>query len=595
VTKQVRTIDRRIGIDFGTSTTVLCYLDFVDGEPQMPEARVIDLEHGSRLLESIVYDPPKGGPPLFGSQARAAARKDDRLGALASAFKMDLLSAEKRTEAEKRMRQLFGHLRERYEAQRGPLRYGEQRMERTFVSFPAKWPPPLREATISAAKAAMFPDVHGIDEPSAAMQYFLYHDLDEFRALDRQGVIRLDRPVVVLLVDMGAGTSDFVLYKTKLGSWQELEILSTWPAADGASLGGREIDGLIASAVTDYLKKYHVAPDRVGTLDKRSDRIIKYKELVVSPMLARDEVIQIGDFEYLDDLRRYGMLRDDAAPYRMDRTDFGNLAAAHFRAFLDLVEGALRDAIKREVIRSPKDIDLVLLTGGHSQWYFVHEALCGNAVPRMPLDRARIDWSLIGELKTGADTRRLLTANDPQTIVARGLVVPVDIEPVAANNLWYRIEIEIGSPPMRKSATILVVHRGEVLPIERKGVYRLELDRPGSGPVDVTTKVIPVVGMNLETGERFVEYSLTNTFEASSGDANSRNCLDLYLEVTVTKEEQVIYTGLLAYDATHEGWGLRSPNRGPFKKKEGDELWRKLNRARTKPELIQNMEEEVVR
>src|SRR5207253_10664576 len=118
---------------------------------------------GGRLLESVLYEPPEGGPPLFGVDARRRAEDDGKKKALVRGFKMDLLSKEKETYelAVERMRHLFVFLRERYCAQPNVMP-GQNISERTCVSYPAKWLSPLRDEVIQAAIDAGFANVKGM-------------------------------------------------------------------------------------------------------------------------------------------------------------------------------------------------------------------------------------------------------------------------------------------------------------------------------------------------------------------------------------------------------------------------------------------------
>jgi hypothetical protein len=569
--------ERNIGIDFGTSTTVLCYLDHADGRPRS-DSGFLTFEDGRPLMESVVYEPSPGSA-LFGLRARRAAESDQKLDALVSQFKMELLFEEKRTAAEKRMRQLFAYLHEQYEAKRSVM-HGDTVRERTFVSYPAKWPQPLREATLDAARCAGFSEVQGMDEPSAAMQFFLYRELGELRTLFRENVVTPGQPILVLLIDLGAGTTDIVLYKTTPGRSEGHKILNIWPPVEGANFGGRDIDALLGSYITDYIEANlnpNVPINSIETPSERLSEIVAHKELVISPKLGEKAVVD--RFGYLERFtRRLHILREDAPPYRMDRERFGQLAADHFRTFVELTNGIISDATEQNKIEGADEVDLVVLTGGHSKWYFIREMLCGKWIPG--LAGGPSSGSGINLRKIAADPRRCLTDPDPQTIVARGLVLtnmmlddkPIIIDKCAANSLWYELAINSDQGAERRWNT-MVVERNAGLPIQRRVFARLKFDRPllNSRDCTIVARLVPVVGKTLESGARFAAHPLPSTIRPGMilsdwlkrflGYTSTGEHLDVYLDITVDEQEQVSYSGIADLDSAKECWSFNYPRR----------------------------------
>jgi len=593
---------RNIGIDFGTSTTLLCYLDHRNGVAIQAEPILINLDSNSLLLETVIYETPH--QRLFGREARMAAENDPEAGKLIANFKMDLLVEEKRPGAEERMRQVFAHLYERYQAQRaGP--HGVRIEERTFVSFPAKWSVPLREATLKAARDAGFQHVSGDDEPSAAMQFFLYYDTPELEALKREGLVRAGRPLTVLLMDMGAGTSDFVLYRATPGRAEGHGILSVWPTAAGASLGGREVDDALLSFIEDYVARNRSATkEGLETAEHRIGDIKDHKELVVSPTLA--EHGEVKHFVLIQQYKKYKFLKPDAAPYRVDREVFGKLLAGHLRTFRTLVEGAITDATGQGRIAGPEDIDLVVLTGGHSKWYFVREMLAGKPVPGAP------DGGGIRLPKIVADPRRILSHRDPQTTVVRGLVTkglrlkdgPVRIEKRAANNLWYQVSIE-GRSRQGNEVTIDVVRRGDKLPLKKTIFHRMPFAHTPSAIDDllskgkavlqdlasgklpdiaiepaVVTHVVPLVGSEPATAERFAGHVLHHVLDRETENADNGAQLDLYLEIAIDEDEHIAYRGVIDLSSAKKPWAIWWGDADGIEAGEMQALWRKLDAKR---------------
>lgn len=66
---------------------------------------------------------------------------------------------------------------------------------------------------------------------------------------------------------------------------------------------------------------------------------------------------------------------DFEASFSIDRAVFESFTKNYLEKVSELVSGCLEEAKI-----SGNDIDLVILTGGHSQWYFVKEILCGKMI-----------------------------------------------------------------------------------------------------------------------------------------------------------------------------------------------------------------------
>jgi molecular chaperone DnaK (HSP70) len=174
-------------------------------------------------MDTIAYE-TEDGRLVFAEEARRAAENNSNLNGLLRNFKMDLLSEEMRPLAVQRMQQLFEYIYEKYQEKRRVM-YGQGEAVRTRVSYPAKWPPQLRQATIEAARKAGFPDVEGMDEPTAAMQFFLAHRTGALDSLFRERLFSRDQPLNVLLIDLGAGTTDIVVFRGTPGKPEDHEIL----------------------------------------------------------------------------------------------------------------------------------------------------------------------------------------------------------------------------------------------------------------------------------------------------------------------------------------------------------------------------------
>lgn len=122
----------------------------------------------------------------------------------------------------------------------------------------------------------------------------------------------------------------------------------------------------------------------------------------MSPALARGETVD--DFSALDD--RLEDMELEKIDYSIDRESFEDFAQGYLRSFPELVNGCLSAA------GIPgNQVDLVVLTGGHSRWYFVREILSGK------LDRL----GKAGLTKIQADPGRVISITLPEETVALGL------------------------------------------------------------------------------------------------------------------------------------------------------------------------------
>lgn len=99
---------------------------------------------------------------------------------------------------------------------------------------------------IQAAEKAGFPNVEGMDEAQAAVHAAT---LQCETYLQNQGYLEPGQTCTILLIDMGAGTTDLVLCRYTPGEKSENEILCTWPRKGDVLFGGQETDDLLRSFV----------------------------------------------------------------------------------------------------------------------------------------------------------------------------------------------------------------------------------------------------------------------------------------------------------------------------------------------------------
>ncbi|MCX7771557.1 MAG: hypothetical protein N2376_00400, partial [Clostridia bacterium] len=235
-------IERVIGIDFGTSTSVVKIKTYKDGQP-LGSLNAVEYVHfdNKDSLPTLIYE-TSDGKHLIGYEAENAAVK----GILYSNFKLDLIHPEEaiRERAIAYTKLFFTYMVEAYNDQKSHFPACDT--ETTYISYPAKWSSELRNLMIGIAKDAGFKNVIGLDEPTAAIHTVMVLEKEK---LDLGG----QESANILMIDMGAGTTDLVLCRYTPNSDKRLEILNTWPKDDSQCLfGGREVD----EALCDYVRNY---------------------------------------------------------------------------------------------------------------------------------------------------------------------------------------------------------------------------------------------------------------------------------------------------------------------------------------------------
>lgn len=391
-------VERIIGIDFGTSTSVIRVKRYENGKTVGEKLEVKEVVFGGKgttvptLIqkkddnESIVY---------YGYDAQQKRKKTTTY----HSFKMDLESddLQKREQARALTEEFFRYLASVYKAQSNGGFLGEPGdQERTIVSYPVKWNRETRKFMVDVATRAGFPNVSGMDEAQAAIRAVAVMNEDYLRT---NNLLVNGMPSNILLVDMGAGTTDLVLCRYTPGKEAKADILKIWPKAGELLFGGREVDSLLQTFFRNLLDVEDAKQvfKRIGV-----EKFKAWKEENVSPALIRGD--SVSDFEALDQyLEDHDM---GIGEYCLDRTAFEECLFGYLNQLPELINGCLESANF-----SGRDIDLVIVTGGHSQWYFVKEMLAG----KMP------QYGKLELTKISGDSSRIIQVARPQETVAIGL------------------------------------------------------------------------------------------------------------------------------------------------------------------------------
>jgi len=457
-----------IGIDFGTSNSCVTYATYydrgngeVDPDPlTRPEALTFN---NRETIPTVVFlGDGKEQPPLFGEVAEEKAPFYPAL--TRSGFKMRLARPDTGREAFLLSRQFMAHLRRRA-TEFVPLD-GTDRSVRieTVVGHPVQWTADQREETRRAAVEAGFPNVRLEEESMAALYSHLCDDRDGVQPKPGSRI---------LLVDMGGGTTDFAFLQLAMTRDQRPVSIPVDPAPsvdpwgnDRRSYGGRDVDQL----VLDYLCR-----DWDPDLVKRNRQSLmrearRFKEAFSNAVLQ-------GQNEY----ETLWLVGEDARKVHLTRAEFEEFAVEYIEQFEKLLRGALAEARL-----APRQVTHLMLTGGHSRWYFVDEAI-GRVFPHL-----------------STENRTILRHKNPEQSVARGLAyVPLVrsnggtmLAPVrrAAHALW----VSVPNGALTAQGTmgggkwdepVLLLPRGQQLPFQTRAPLRIRVEQFGLDAREATVSV----------------------------------------------------------------------------------------------------------
>lgn len=388
-------VDRIIGVDFGTSTSVIRVKRYENGNPTGDKLETKEVIYGGMgsVVPTLVLqkNDPNAPTCCFGYEAQQR-RKNYTYH---HSFKMDLESAdpEKRAQARDLTEKFFGYLARQYKSQSEGGHLGDSSdREHTIVSYPVKWREETKAFMLETARTAGFPNVTGMDEAQAAIQAVVVMSGDHLR---RYGLLQNGVASNILLIDMGAGTTDLVLTRYTPGENDKMEVLNTWPKSGDLRFGGREIDQLLQNFFRDRM-----TPEQADMVFRRVgiDKFKSWKELSVSPTLADNQAVE--EFSEFDVQVEYEV------EYCLDRAALEDCLSDYLNQFPRLINGCLEAARMQGA-----EVDLVIVTGGHSQWYFVREMLRGN-MPRF----GEVNLSRIRE-----NPERIISVSRPQETVALGM------------------------------------------------------------------------------------------------------------------------------------------------------------------------------
>lgn len=277
-----------IGIDLGTSNCALSFIDLrqAAGQPQMLEVR--QLETGDSVTEQVIlpsflYFPlpeeqaalPEGGsfslsekPKVVGRFARRQSAGlpgrvihsakswlchggIDREGPILPWQSEEIPPSERLSPVEASAHYL-GLLRATWNEKFGASAPFDQ--QEIVVTVPASFDEAAQRLTLEAASAARFPrSVRLLEEPQGAFYYWLNRH-GQGRDLVKLLPDLRDREQIVLICDIGGGTSDFSLFEVApVASEERVPAIRRLEVSEHLLLGGDNIDLALAHALEQQL------------------------------------------------------------------------------------------------------------------------------------------------------------------------------------------------------------------------------------------------------------------------------------------------------------------------------------------------------
>lgn len=444
-----------VGIDFGTSTTVVRYR--VDGSDVIQTIK--DKNGASDVIPTVIFK-QNDGQCVYGHEA-LSLWQSDMDGELISNFKMGLIDKNEDVRREKAgyIQEFLIYVYALFEQQTQGLNATEWDI---YVSYPAKWDHKsvvfMKEAV---TKAGFGVNIQGWNEPKAAVVNYLHTSLKQ---LKDSGMLKESKPINVFMLDMGAGTSDIVIFRLTISKEGTpiIEDQMSYPKADNPYLcGGCEIDIALSEYVKDYVKRK--SGKDVTEILFTQTAAKEWKEQSLSNQLKKNNVVGLP-VSVLAACQYIPNGKSVKKDFAMRRNDFEEITQEHWKKLYALISSAINDYKDRFNIGA-EDIDLLLLTGAHSQWYTVNNLFNGEGVAGyIGKKNYKIGNTAIGVLNFGKlkeDSSRIFSDALPHESVAKGLVAGehIEIHSFAPNNVWMQININ-----GEKSETIQVVTCGQELP-----------------------------------------------------------------------------------------------------------------------------------
>lgn len=412
---------RIIGIDFGTSTTVVRVHNVGAGN------RIVPLTvNGCRTIPTIAFQKKDSDEIYYGYDAKAEIDSMHE-GVVYENFKMNLISNDdaKREQAVILTQGFLKYVYSKYQILLNDGVFDAADEVKVYVSHPAKWNSYARTIMKQSVASAGFCKEENIalkDEPTAAILAVIHERKAD---LIQGGLLFEGRKYKTMMIDMGAGTTDIVLCSYIVRNKKlEIDDIFTYPSINTPGLcGGREIDKAIISEAELFVNQMQKTPSASGqkVIKKLERRVKIWKENSVSENLGRNDVLTEPDeiANFRDTLSEFGIpIMNEGKRFSISRTYFENFTKNHWMQWVGLLQGTFAEVKGEQYVslgcpKKPEDVELLIVTGGHSQWYIVSDYLLGK--------KTLIDLPAINFAKVRGAQNRMLQSEDPQETVAVGL------------------------------------------------------------------------------------------------------------------------------------------------------------------------------
>lgn len=448
-----------VGIDFGTSTTVVRYK--VEGTDTLNCVK--DKGGISDTIPTVIFRCADGSNTVYGNEALSMSR-NGVAGELIANFKMGLLDADEEVRKQKEgyIEEFLGYVYDRFSEE--TVQYAGYEKD-FYISFPAKWSDGFVTFMKNAYRKAGFSgNIYGVNEPKAATYNILFRHLD---GLQKSRLLAPGKPMHIFMLDMGAGTTDIVIFRLSLNPDGKVDIdnMISYPTVDNPCLcGGREIDALlqkyVVSAISDKIPSF-------GQDGFSIDNAKIWKDQVVSFQLQKGMVLPLPS--ELQQIMRY--LPDGPEvlhTFTLSAAQFESATAEHWRNLYALISSAVT-VYKNKYGIGAEDIDMLFRTGGHSQWYTVPNLFNGTGVNGVIGVDHKTPQGVVKALnfkKLREESWRMFGDSRPHESVASGLCLQDSvpnlkskIESVSANNVWLQLTIN-----GKSSDIVMVTQQGQKLP-----------------------------------------------------------------------------------------------------------------------------------
>lgn len=412
---------RIISIDFGTSTTV------VRVHNVGARNRIVPLTvNGCRTIPTIAFQPKDSDELYYGYDAKAKIESMLE-GKVFVNFKMDLISDDEtqRQQAELLIQGFLKYVYNQYQKLLNDGVFDVADEVKVYVSHPAKWNSYARSLMKRSVANAGFCKEGNValkDEPTAAILAVIHEKNME---LSKAGMLHEGKKHQAMMIDMGAGTTDIVLcsYVVRSGKL-EIDDIFTYPSINTPGLcGGREIDDAILSEAERFVNRMQKTPSASGknVVKKLRRRVKDWKERTISGVLKRSILLPEPDeiANFRDTLSEFGVpIMNGNERFSISREYFEKFTENHWMQWVNLLQGCFKEVHeeqydKLKCPKKPEEVELLILTGGHSQWYVVSEYLQGM--------KGHIDLPPTNFVIIKDNPFRLIQSEDPQETVAVGL------------------------------------------------------------------------------------------------------------------------------------------------------------------------------